>query len=310
MKTVFVTTPVETRHRQLLEDAAAGRCRLVYAQDGRDALAEAEAVLGVVPPEDLARADKLQWYHLVWAGTDRYRKQDFPQGVTFTNGSGAYGAMIAEHMLACILSLLRQLPHYAALQRQHSWNPAWREGTLEGKTVLVLGTGDIGGSLAKRLRAFDCRILGARRRREPAPYFDETYALADLDSLLPQADVVACALPGSPETAGLLNRDRLLLMKPGALLVNCGRGSLIVTRDLIEVLRQGRLGGCALDVTDPEPLPQDSPLWDMENVILTPHVSGGSFGHLPETEDKIYQIAADNLSRWLDGRPLRNVVGI
>lgn len=308
MKTVFITTPVEARHRRMLEAAAAGRCILVYAQDGADALAEAEAVLGAVPPADLARAEKLRWYHLVWAGTDRYKPSDLPEGAVFTNGSGAYGTMAAEHLLACILSLLRQLPHYASLQRRHDWDQTWREGTLEGKTVLILGTGDIGSALAKRLRGFDCRILGVRRRKGPAPYFDETYTPADLDGLLPRADVVACALPGSPETAGLLNRDRLCQMKPGAILANCGRGSLIVTEDLIEVLNQGRLGGCALDVTDPEPLPADSPLWDMENVILTPHVAGISFGHLPETEDKIYQIAADNLARWLDGRPLRNGV--
>ena len=308
MITVFVTTPLEERHRQMLEDAAAGRCRMVYLQDGQDALGAAEVLVGEVPPEDLARAKKLQWYHLVWAGTDRYRKEHLPQGAVFTNGSGAYGTMVAEHMMACILALLRQLPHYAGLQRQHCWDQTWQEGTLEGKTVLILGTGDLGSALARRLRGFDCRVLGVRRRAEPVPQFDEIHALAELDRLLPEADVVACALPGSPETAGLLNRDRMLRMKPGAILVNCGRGSLIVTADLVEVLRQGHLGGCALDVTAPEPLPPDNPLWDMENVILTPHVAGSSFGHLPETEDKIYRIAADNLSRWLDGRPLRNVI--
>lgn len=308
MRTVLINTPVEERHRRMLEEAAAGRCRLVYAQDGQDALAEAEAVLGAVPPADLTRAGKLQWFHLVWAGTDRYKPSDFPAGAIFTNGSGAYGVMVAEHMMACILSLLRQLPHYAARQRDHDWNQAGQEGTLEGRTVLILGTGDLGTALAKRLRGFDCRILGVRRKAEPAPYFDEIHTMADLDELLPRADVVACALPGSPETAGLLNRDRLLRMKPGAVLVNCGRGSLLDTEALVEVLNQGRLGGCALDVTNPEPLPADNPLWDMENVILTPHVAGISFGHLPETEDKIYRLAAENLSRWLDGRPLKNVI--
>lgn len=307
MKTVIVTTPVQDRHRRMLEEAAAGRCTLVY---GQGPLSEADAIIGAVPPEDLPQAGKLQWFHLVWAGTDRYKPEKLPAGVLFTNGSGAYGAMIAEHMMACILSFLRQLPHYAWLQKQHRWEQTWWEGTLEGKTVLILGTGDIGAALAKRLRGFDCRVLGIRRHPAPVPYFDQVYGLEDLDRLLPQAEVVACALPDTPQTAGLLTKERLLSMKPCAILVNCGRGSLLASRDLIEVIQGGHLGGCALDVTDQEPLPPDSPLWDTSRLILTPHIAGASFGHLPETEDKIYRLAAENLRRWLEGAPLRNIVAL
>ena len=307
--TIYVTSPVKPHHRDWLE-AAAGANPVFYAADGQNRLADAEVLIGAAGPAELAQAQNLQWFHLVWAGTDRFCPENFPLGVRFTNGSGAYGVMIAEHMMACMLSMVRQLPHYAQNQTDHQWNPVWQEDTLEGKTVLILGTGDIGTQLAKRLRGFDCRIIGVRRSAGDAPCFDETYTTDALDALLPMADVVACAMPGTAETAGLLNKQRLLAMKPNALLLNCGRGSLIVTKDLEEVLAAGHLGGVALDVTDPEPLPADSSLWDTERVILTPHISGASFGHVAQTEDKIYRLAAENLRRWLAGEPLLNEVDL
>ena len=305
--TIYVTTPVKPHHRAMLEEAA-GAHPVRYAQDGEDALQTAEVILGELEPRQLAAARNLRWFHTVWAGTDRYQAADFPAGVQFTNGSGAYGVMIAEHMLACMLALVRQLPHYAEKQADRCWDAAWTESTLEGKTVLILGCGDIGSQLAKRLRGFDCRVIGIRRTAGALPYFDEVHTLEDLDGLLPQADVVACALPGTAATKGLLDKGRLLSMKPKALLLNCGRGSLIATRDLEEVLAAGHLGGVALDVTSPEPLPEDSSLWDCRRVILTPHISGASFGHVAETEDKIYRLAAENLRRYLAGEERLNQV--
>lgn len=305
MREVFVTTPTKPHHRALLEQAAAGRCRLTFGTDG---IERADAVIGAVEPEMLQKIPRLAWYHLVWAGVDQVREDMLPPGCRLTSGSGAYGAMIAEHMLACILSFCRQLPHYAALQRQHRWDPNWQESTLEGKTVVILGTGDIGAALARRLRGFDCTVIGLCRRPRPITGFDQVSSIEELDALLTQADVVACALPHTEKTAGLLDRRRLYLMKPGAILVNCGRGSLIDLAALSEAMDAVPLLGCALDVTSPEPLPPESPLWDMERVIVTPHVSGASFGHLPETEDKIYRIAADNLERYLEDKPLRNLV--
>ena len=300
---VCVTTPVKAHHRAWLEEAAAGRCQLQFGMDP-----SAHVVIGDCSPKELSGFANLRWFHLVWAGVDRYRKEDFPADALFTNGSGAYGVTIAEHMMACILSLYRQLRHYDCLQKAHVWDEHWQEGTLEGKTVLILGAGDIGQVLAKRLQVFDCKVLGIRRQKGILPCFDEMYTLEQLDDLLPNADVVACCLPGTAETKGLLDENRLRAMKPTALLLNCGRGNLIVTKALEKVLLEGHLGGCGLDVTDPEPLPGDSPLWDLERVILTPHISGASFGHVGEMEDKIYRLAAENLRRYLDNEPLLNQV--
>lgn len=300
---VSVTTPVKPHHKAMLEAAAAGRCGIVYGLDE-----QADVIIGDLSPAELQPAKNLKWYHLVWAGSDRYKPADFPTGTLFTNGSGAYGVTIAEHMMACILALYRQLRHYDKLQKSHTWDQDWQEDTLEGKTVLILGAGDIGCALAKRLRGFDCRIIGIRRTGGILSHFDEMHTMEELDALLPQVDVVAGCLPGTKNTVGLLDERRLRMMKPTALLVNCGRGSLIDTDALIRVLRAGLLGGCGLDVVMPEPLPADSPLWEMENVILTPHISGASFGHVQEMEDRIYRLATENLRRYLDGEALLNQV--
>ena len=187
-----------------------------------------------------------------------------------TNGSGVYGAMIAEHMLACILSLCRQLPHYAALQRQRLWIPAGRSPPWRGRTVLILGAGTSAAPWPGGSGALTAGFSASAAVPGPSRALNAVYGPEDLDRLLPQADVAACVLPGTRETAGLLHRERLLSMKPGAILVNCGRGSLLDTAALAEALDAVPLLGCALDVTDPEPLPPESPLWARENVILTP----------------------------------------
>ena len=302
--TICVTTPVKPHHKAMLE-AAAGDCEIIY---DKAAICHADVIIGDLGPADLAEARNLKWFHLVWAGADRYKAADFPAGAKFTNGSGAYGVMIAEHMMACMLAMVRQLRHYDEAQQAHRWDRTWSEDTLEGKTVLILGAGDIGTQLAKRLRGFDCHVTGVRRTAGDLPYFDEVHTLDRLDELLPETDIVACALPGTAATKGLLDKTRLLAMKSNALLLNCGRGSLIVTKDLEDVLAMGHLGGVALDVTDPEPLPESSPLWDCRRVILTPHISGATFGHVAQTEDKVYALAAENLRRYLKGEPLRNEV--
>ena len=305
MKKVLVNTPITPEQQEMLENAARGRCELIF--DRSYPLEHVDVLIGHAETQELAAAKNLQWFHYVHAGTERFRSLRLPEGALFTNGSGAFGVMLAEHMLAGILAHVRQLPHYSKLQREHRWERQWKESTLEGKVALILGTGDIGSEIAKRLEAFDMIVLGIRRTQEDLPYFDEIHPMQHLDQLLPLADVVVCALPGGDATIGLLNKFRLRKMKPNAILANCGRGSLIVTEDLVEVLREGHLGGCVLDVMDPEPLPADHPLWDMENVILTPHIGGLGFGHVAETSDKIYRLAAKNLARFLSGEPLLNI---
>ena len=273
-------------------------------------LGDAEICIGEPPLALVQQAEKLRWVQMTWAGTDIYtRRTGFPERVTLTNASGAFGRTSSEYGLGGILTMYRNFPAYREQQKHAVWQSAGAERTLFGKTVLVLGTGDLGGNVAKRLSGFDTVTVGVRRSKgELPPYFNEVRTFDELDALLPQADVVVGCLPNTPETAGLLSEKRLRSMKKDALLVNVGRGTLLSTDTLARVLADGQLSGAVLDVADTEPLPPSSPLWGMENVLLTPHVSGRGFGHDKGTEQLIWEIVTANLTRYLEGKPLRNIV--
>ena len=266
------------------------------------ALGDAEICIGEPPLALVQQAEKLRWVQMTWAGTDIYtRRTGFPERVTLTNASGAFGRTISEYVLGGILTMYRNFPAYREQQKQAVWTVG-AERTLYGRTVLILGTGDLGSNVAKRLRGFGTVNIGVRRAAgETLPFFDEVRGIAELDELLPQADIViGCAGGGS-------NLGR---MKQDALLVNVGRGTLLSTAELAAVLADGHLSGAVLDVCDTEPLPPSSPLWGMENVLLTPHVSGRGFGHDRGTERLIWEIVMDNLARYLEGKKLRHIVDI
>ena len=212
----------------------------------------------------------------------------------------------SEHMLAMLLALYKRLPTYQDQQSSHIWADRGPVSTLHGKTVLIGGAGDIGRHFALLARALGAsRILGLCRSARDVQGFDQVYALDALDMLLPKADVVALALPHAPETVRLLDRRRLMRRKPRAVLLNAGRGSAVDCAALAELLSAGHLLGAGLDVTDPEPLPPDHPLWDAPNVLITPHTAGG-YNHMQLTLDRIRALFLDNLKRYVAGEPLRN----
>ena len=275
-------------------------------------LGDAEICIGEPPLALVQQAEKLRWVQRTWAGTDMYtRRTGFPERVTLTNASGAFGRTISEYVLGGILTMYRNFPAYREQQKQAVWRTVGAERTLYGRTVIILGTGDLGSNVAKRLRGFGTVNIGVRRAAgETLPDFDEVRGIAELDELLPQADIVIGCLPNTPGTAGLLTETRLRRMKQDALLVNVGRGTLLSTAELAAVLADGHLSGAVLDVCDTEPLPPSSPLWGMENVLLTPHVSGRGFGHDLGTERLIWEIVMDNLARYLEGKNLRHIVDI
>ena len=186
--------------------------------------------------------------------------------------------------------------HISEVPSQHDHD----EGTVKsiyGSTALILGLGNIGGEFAKRFKALGGHTIGVRRTDAQKPDFvDELYLMDKLEELLPRADVVALSLPETKETMKLIDAHKLARMKKGAILVNVGRGSAIDTDALRDALNSGHLSGAALDVTDPEPVPPDHPLWDTKNVLITPHISGGY--NLPETYEKVFQLCADNLGRY------------
>ena len=254
----------------------------------------------------------LRWIQMSWAGANKYTSMEaFPDNITLTSASGAFGGIISEHILADILVLYKNLRAYRSQLQQGGWQLLRGDDTLEGKRALILGTGNIGQETAKKLKAFGADTVGiCRTQRQRPDGFDECYRADHLEEQLPLADLVIVALPGTGETKGMLCRQRIAMLKPGSVFVNVGRGMVVDTDALTEALEQGKLRGAVLDVTDPEPLPADHRLRRMEHVVLTPHVSGISWGDNPLTKQKILNIFCENLKRDAAGERLRNIIDL
>ena len=314
MKHILVSLPLDDASRRWLEARVADlpeeyafRYCPVNAATPEDAT-EADVILGYVPTAALRAAKHLEWYQLSWAGADAVLAEGLPERVVLTNAAGAYGLAVGEHMVATTLALVKRLHQYARLQAAHDWRLLDMVRTVEGATVLVLGVGDIGSCYAKKMKALGASVIGVKRTPGPKPeWLDELHQLDALDALLPRADIVAMALPGGQATANLMDARRFARMKPGAFLVNAGRGNSVELEALKSALAAGRLGGAALDVFDPEPLPAEDSLWDDPRVIVTPHCSGKFL--LQETIDRVVKLCGDNLRRYAHGEPLLHVVG-
>lgn len=259
----------------------------------------ASVILGNPPVKELAVCESLRLLQTKTAGTDQYQKPGvLPQGALLQNASGAYGHSVSEHMFAMLLSVMKRLPAYRDQQCRGIWSDLGPVKTLDGALVLCVGTGDLGSSFAKLCKALGARTAGIRRDTgTPAEGIDEMFPMDRLDELLSKADVTALMLPHSADTVHLIDRRRLLLMKRDAILLNGGRGSAVDCAALAEVLEGGHLWAACLDVTEPEPLPSDHPLWRQERAVLTPHTAGGD--HLPDTADRIAAIALEHLTAFL-----------
>ena len=302
--------PVTEEEKQEFESIAP---QAVHVYAGRrtvtpEQLAQATVILGWPRPQDMKGAVRLKWFQTMWAGSDEYEGEGIlPPGIMLTSSSGSNSQSVAEHMLACLLALCRRLPIYRDSQRAHLWKDEGKMKTISGGTVLVVGAGHLGSAFAGLCRGLGARTVGLKRTvRGPVEVFDQVYPMDQLDELLPKADVVVLVLPHSPQTADLMDGRRLRLMKEDAILISAGRGTVLDQDALVQMMGEGKLWGAALDVTVPEPLPADSPLWDIPNLILTPHVAGGM--RLEITRKNCIQMAQDNLRRYLAGEPLVNRV--
>lgn len=272
-------------------------------------LRNCEILCGYFPKKLLKNAVRLRWLQLPSAGADKYVDAAiYPHpGVTLTNSSGAFGSAIAEQLLMGALMLLRRMPEYQAQQRDHVWRRAGALRFLRGSTVTVLGTGDLGGTFAGDCAALGATVRGVSRSgKADRDCFSAVYPVDRMLEAVAEADIVAACLPLTKETEGLIDRRVFAAMKPGAIFLSVGRGRTVVQGDLTEALRSGRLAGAMLDVAEVEPMPPDCPLWDLENVIITPHVSG-SDRDAPNAAE-IFNIFMDNLRRYFAGEPLCNIV--
>lgn len=288
-------------------------CAVVTATRQGDFSGPLDGVEAVMLPWNLPPAARaavlelptLRWVQTISAGVEAsivaaLRDRD----VILTNASGLFDRPIAETVLTYILMALKRMPDYAAQQRDHHWHKlAHREaGDL---TVGIVGLGSIGGEVARLCRALGMRVIALRRHPEQgAAHVEALWPPERIDDLLAEADFVVLAVPLTPETQGLIGAAQLHRMKPSAWLINIARGAIVDEAVLIQALQAGTIAGAALDVFTTEPLPPESPLWGLPNVILTPHQSW-STPHLQAREAALF---LDNLRRYLSGEPLINVV--
>lgn len=253
----------------------------------------------------LAAAPALRWHHAPNAGvnhilTPTYLERD----LILTNGAGVHAIPIAEFVLTYILSHAKNLAQLQALQAERHWKRAFPIQELTDATLLIIGAGGIGQAIATRAKAFGMRIIGTRRHPQALPNFDLVVGVDEWRSHLPSADYVVIATPLTSETQGLIDEKVLRSLPAHAYLINIARGAVVDEPALIKALTQGWIAGAALDTVVTEPLPSDSPLWSVPNLLITPHCSG----HSPKVKQRSIELFLDNFNRYQTGQPLRNVV--
>ena len=274
--------------------------------------ADIDATINICSATFIEAAPKLRWIQMLSTGVngvpfDLLRER----GIVLTN-AGAYGPNMADHTMAFMLMLSRQIPQILRRQEKERWlkkdKPIPDPGELDGQTLLIIGLGGIGLETAKRAAAFGMRIIATRRHMDrPAPdYVHELHPIEALDDLLPRADWINVSVPYTADTTDLIGDREFSLMRDGVHMLCLARGGIINTNALLRALDSGKVAGAGLDVTDPEPLPDDHPLWDYPNVIITPHSSGQS----EAAHRRLGEFVADNAQRFLLRQPLRNIVDL
>ena len=273
-------------------------------------LAWADVLMGHVDPAWLPKLTNIKYIHTASAGIDHILPEAmrlYGQGLPVSNSAGVYGIPIAEHLLALLLALSHRIGPSVRNMPAGRWGGVPRCREFHSATVGIVGYGDIGSHLAALLPPFGCTTLAFKRTpmERPANVQELLYGEDGLNELVGRSDYVAICLPGSPATQGLFSRERLARMKPGACLVNIGRGSIVDHEALADLIESGHLGGAGLDVTEPEPLPPEHRLWQMPGVIITPHISGPT---APHWERRLAEWFAENLAAWAAGELLPGAV--
>ncbi|HZS00624.1 MAG TPA: D-2-hydroxyacid dehydrogenase [Chloroflexota bacterium] len=295
--------------------AVSPRVRIAYVStsgEPRDDVSDAEVVyrgFGLMPPglrRLLPLMPKLRWIHVMGAGVDGdLTPQVVASDIVVTRTRGLHNLPVSEWVMLQLLAVTKRLPELVLAQHEHQWHPVEVPVTIQGRTMGIVGYGEIGQTLAVRARAFGLRVVGTRRHPQPAAELDAVYPPSELERLLEQSDYVVILTPLTSETRGLIGEAQLRRMKPDAWLINVARGEVIQEEPLLRALRENWIAGAALDVFPHEPLPADSPLWQLPNVLITPH--NGGVRHPNFSAEALNQFL-DNLGRYVRGEPLRNQV--
>ena len=268
-------------------------------------LSDVEIFVGFLSRELLARMPSLRFVQLFSAGAERFTW--LPENIILANAYGAYGSIIAEHMLTTTLMAMKRMPEYLSQQDRQEWTLLKGIDRFEGAHILSVGMGAIGTAYLEKAAALGAVVYGVRRTIHDKPAFVKELITPDeLDSLLPQMDVIALSLPGSPSVDRMFDERRLRLMKKSAILLNTGRGNAVVTDDLIRVMADGHLKAACLDAMTPEPLPEGHPLWTAPRVYITPHISGGFRAGV--NYDSVMDIVLKNVKLVLDGKDPVHIV--
>lgn len=250
----------------------------------------------------LEQAPGLTWIHTCTAGFEWLLGPELAEkGLTVTRSGNSLNIAMGEFVLGFIFLVSKKFPTFLRSQAAHRWEPIDSE-EVAGKTVGIVGAGAVGVEIARRCAAMEMRVLGTKRTPEPRPYFEQVLSPDRLDVLLEESDFLVLACPLTPETRGMIGRAQIELMKPSAYLINVARGALTDEPALAQALREGVIAGACIDAYGEEPLPADSPFWDLENVVATPHCSYRS----PLTMVRAFEEFKVNLARYLKGEPLLN----
>ncbi len=307
---ILVGDRVPDELRGSIVDAAGADADVVFLESREDLAeqgADADVYYGYVTERACEHLPNVKWVHTWSAGVDRHL---FPAlmdpDVILTNGARSFGPQVADHSFAMLLALARGFHGFIPRKPHKNWKAPQPEVVdIQGFTLCVLGMGGIGTHIAKRARGFSMHVIAVDAYRTDKPDdVDELLPIAGLRDAMGRADAVLVACPLTPETRGLVDADKLAAMRPTAYFVNCARGPIVDEAALIEVLREERIAGAGLDVTEVEPLPEDSPLWDLPNVILTPHAAARSQNRI----GRLVELFCENLARYVAGEPLLNVV--
>ncbi len=314
-RTIVVARPGigETERKMILDAAAEAGYQVVFDADkNRDDMMSAEIIYGEgeAVGRAVAESDSLKWFCASFAGVDAYCKPGAFKNdqVILTNSAGSYGVSLAEHAIMLALMIMRQIPVFYDGITARKWIDPLPQAGIKDARVTLLGTGDVGRSLAKRIRGFEpeCITGVSRSGKSGEKAFDAVGKTDRLGEVLKETDLLIISLPGTPETYHMIDRKMLSVMKPEAYLVNVGRGSVIDETALIEALRSGKLAGAALDVTETEPPLPDSPLWDIPNLLMTPHVAGNLT--MEYTRKRNTEMFCEDLLRYAKGEPLLHEV--